>query len=69
MWVLEGNATKVAGAIRRQATNARLDRARRKPADDAANYLTNHAPNLDYPTALTQGWPIATGIVEGHAAI
>ena len=37
----------------------------RKPADEAANYLTNKAPYLDYPTALTNGWPIATGIVEG----
>ncbi len=62
--VLEGHATKVAGTIRRTAT-ARLDPARRKPADDAANYLTNKAPYLDYPTALKQGWPIATGIIEG----
>jgi hypothetical protein len=63
--VLEGHARKVAGAIRRQATNATLDPARRKPADDAANYLTTLAPYLDYPTALQSGWPIATGIVEG----
>ena len=63
--VLEGHATKVAGTIRRTATNAGLDPARRKPADEAANYLTNKAPYLDYPTALTQGWPIATGIIEG----
>ena len=63
--VLEGHARKVAGTIRRQATNARLEPARRKPADEAANYLTNKSPYLDYPTALTRGWPIATGIVEG----
>ena len=63
--VLQGQARKVAGTIRRQATNARLDPSRRKPADEAATYLTNKAPYLDYPTALTQGWPIATGIVEG----
>jgi len=63
--VLEGHATKVAGQIRRQTTNAGLDPARRKPADDAANYLTTLAPHLDYPTALSRGWPIATGIVEG----
>ena len=63
--VLEGHATKVAGQIRRTATNKALDPARRKPADEAANYLTNLAPYLDYPTALANGWPIATGIVEG----
>ena len=63
--VLEGHARSVAGTIRRTATNQGLDPAQRKAADDAANYLTNLAPYLDYPTALQNGWPIATGIVEG----
>ncbi len=63
--VLEGHARKVAASIRRQATNARLHGTRRQPADEAAAYLTNKAPYLDYPTALINGWPIATGIVEG----
>jgi hypothetical protein len=40
-------------------------RTPRKPADDAANYLTTLAPYLDCPTALQRGWPIATGILEG----
>jgi len=61
--VLQGHPTKVAGEHRRKATNARLDPARRKPAEDAAAYLTNRARYLDYPTALTHGWPIATGII------
>ena len=63
--VLEGQATKVAGIIRRKATNARLGPVNRKIAEEAATYLTRKAPYLDYPTALEQGWPIATGIVEG----
>jgi hypothetical protein len=63
--VLQGHARTVAGTIRRQATAARLDSVRRKPADEAANYLTSKSPYLDYPTALQSGWPIATGIVEG----
>jgi hypothetical protein len=63
--ILEGHATKVAGTIRRAATNTGLEPARRRPADDAAAYLTNKAPYLDYPTALKEGWPIATGIIEG----
>ena len=63
--VLDGKATQVAGVIRRRATTAGLDRARRKSADEAANYLTKKAPYLDYPTALNNGWPIATGVIEG----
>ena len=62
--VLDGHASKVAGTIRRTATNRRLDLASRKLADDAANYLTSKAPYLDYPAALANGWPIATGIIE-----
>lgn len=34
-------------------------------AEACARYLTNTGPYLDYPTALTQGWPIATGVIEG----
>lgn len=63
--VLAGKATKVAGAIRRQATNARLEPARRAGADTCAAYLTKKAPYLDYPTTLTNGRPIATSVIEG----
>jgi hypothetical protein len=63
--VLDGKATQVAGVIRRKATTAGLDRARRKSADEAASYLTKKARYLDYPTALNNGWPIATGVIEG----
>jgi hypothetical protein len=63
--ILDGRATRVAGAIRRQATTERLDPARRAGADRCAAYLTNKHPYLDYPTALQAGWPIATGVIEG----
>ena len=65
MAVLEGNARHVAAGIRRRATRDGLDPRRRINADKAAGYLTNKADHLDYPTALAQGWPIATGIIEG----
>ena len=63
--VLDGHATDVAAGIRRRATKTGLSKAKRKKADDAARYLTNKARYLDYPTALTNGWPIATGVIEG----
>jgi Uncharacterised protein family (UPF0236) len=63
--ILAGKATRVAGAIRRQATTAALSANRRTGADTCATYLTNKAPHLDYPTALADGWPIATGVIEG----
>ncbi len=63
--VLEGKAQQVATGIRRRAIRNRLDRSRRRNADKAGAYLTNKAAYLDDPTALTRGWPIVTGIIEG----
>jgi hypothetical protein len=63
--VLDGRATRVAGQIRRAATIAGLHRTRRAGADACAKYLTNKHAYLDYPTALHNGWPIATGVIEG----
>jgi Uncharacterised protein family (UPF0236) len=63
--VLDGKASTVAAAIRRKATRLGLDQQKRANADRAADYLHNKAPYLDYPTALKEGWPIATGVIEG----
>jgi hypothetical protein len=63
--ILAGRASIVAAAIRRKATYHGLDPGRRKPADICATYLINKKPHLDYPTALANGWPIATGVIEG----
>jgi hypothetical protein len=60
-----GQAGQVAAAIRRKATYHRLEAADRKGADEAATYLHNHKQQMDYPTALASGWPIATGVIEG----
>ena len=63
--VLDGRASTVAAAIRRKATTLKLPAAQRLGADRAAAYLLNKRAYLDYPTALANGWPIATGIIEG----
>ncbi|HYB25299.1 MAG TPA: ISKra4 family transposase [Solirubrobacteraceae bacterium] len=63
--VLEGKASIVAASIRRKATRLGLDTDKRAKADRCADYLHNKAPYLDYPTALRNGWPIATGVIEG----
>lgn len=65
MSVLNGQAGTVAASIRRKATMLNLDTNTRKNADDCANYLLSKRKYLNYSTALKQGWPIATGIIEG----
>ena len=64
--ILNGKARDVAAAgIRRRASTEGLPRSKRANADTCATYLTNKAEYLDYPTALANGWPIATGVIEG----
>jgi len=63
--ILHGKARQVAAGIRRRATTYEYSPAERAGADEAARYLENKQPYLDYATALGKGWPIATGIIEG----
>jgi hypothetical protein len=63
--VLNGKAGIVAAAIRRKATRLALEPAKRQSADRCADYLLAKRPYLDYPTALQNGSPIATGVIEG----
>lgn len=59
--ILHGHSDEVAATIRRTTTGT----GQRTGADACARYLTSTGPYLDYPTALHQGWPIATGVIEG----
>lgn len=63
--ILQGDASQVAMRIRARVLGSRLTATQRKSALEAATYLTNKAPYLDYPRALAKGWPIATGVIEG----
>ena len=61
--ILHGHRDQVATTLRRVA--ASLPPTQRNGAQACARYLTNTGPYLNYPTALSQGWPIATGVIEG----
>jgi hypothetical protein len=63
--ILAGRSHDTAAAIRRKATYHGLDPCGRAAADTCADYLTRLRSYLDYATALEQGWPIATGVIEG----
>jgi len=63
--VLDAKASTVAASIRRKATRLRLDPAARTNADRCSDYLLAKAAYLRYDQALAQGWPIATGVIEG----
>jgi hypothetical protein len=63
--ILHGKSRQVAAGIRRRATAYGYAGPERAGADEAARYLENKNRYLDYATALSKGWPIATGIIEG----
>lgn len=63
--ILAGRTHRVAGRIQRTTAQRGLDDQRRKGADACVTYLLNKARYLRYHQALTNGWPIATGVIEG----
>ncbi len=63
--ILEGRASNVAAGIRRSATNRKFKKDEREAIDTCATYLLNKAPHLRYDQYLSQGFPIATGVIEG----
>jgi len=63
--ILRGKAGLMAGGMRRSATVCELSKKARKPVEKCATYLLNHAPYLQYDRYLAQGFPIATGVIEG----
>jgi hypothetical protein len=63
--ILRGKAGYVAGGMRRSATRRNLLCKEREPVDTSANYLLTYAPYLKYNHYLAQGFPIATGVIEG----
>jgi hypothetical protein len=63
--VLAGQGGLVAGGIRRSATKRNLAAKARQPADDCARYLLNHKAYLRYDQALSHGFPVSSGVIEG----
>ncbi len=63
--VLQGKARLMAGGMRRSATRKKLSAEARKPVETCATYLRNKSPYLHYDQYLSQGFPIATGVIEG----
>lgn len=63
--VLQGRAREVAAGMRRSATVRGLSDKQRHAIDTCADYLLNRQYFLRYDAFLAQGFPIATGVIEG----
>ena len=63
--VLAGDSDRAAQEITAEANAANLPGSRRTGADACVRYLGNKHDFLRYDQALADGWPIATGVIEG----
>jgi hypothetical protein len=65
--ILNGNTPGVIAGIQERATASppQPGSEHDKNIRRAVSYLQAKEPCLDYPAALANGWPIATGIIEG----
>jgi len=63
--ILRGKASDVAAGMRRSATLRDLCQKERKGIDTCADYLVKYREMLRYDRYLAEGFPIATGVIEG----
>lgn len=63
--VLQGQTREVAKGMRLSATLRELSATKREAVDTCADYLLNRQSCLRYDLFLEQGFPIATGVIEG----
>jgi hypothetical protein len=63
--ILHGKASDVAAGMRRSATLRRLSAKAREAIDCCANYLLKYAHMMKYDEYLKEGFPIASGAIEG----
>jgi len=63
--VLQGAAESVAVDLRREATRKQLSPNKRQPVDKCADYLDKYSLMLEYHSFLSEGLPIASGVIEG----
>jgi len=63
--LLTGQAPNIAANMQRMATRLELSQQQRAPVDTCARYLHKYAEFLRYDLYLAEGYPIATGVIEG----
>lgn len=63
--ILQGDVQGVIAGLRRMATQRRLAGQKRKEITVICGYFKNNAHRMRYDQCLREGYPIATGVIEG----
>ena len=63
--MLSGQTDQLITDFRLLAQQPKTRTAQRTQLQKTANYFERNLPYMDYPTYLSKGWPIASGVIEG----
>lgn len=63
--ILEGDVSAVVRGLRSMATRRKLAKSKRKTLDTICGYLEKNRGRMRYDEYLWQGYPIASGVIEG----
>jgi hypothetical protein len=63
--ILEGHVSQVAKGLRLIATKRKLTATKAKTLQEVAGYFQSNRERMQYDIYLANGWPIASGSVEG----
>jgi len=63
--ILSGQTQQVITELRRVAKTKKTKVAQKNQLNKTANYFERNLPYMDYQTYLSNGYPIATGVIEG----
>ena len=63
--ILSGQTEQVIAELRQIAKNKKTKMAQRTQLHKTANYFERNLPYMDYQTYLANGYPIASGAIEG----
>jgi hypothetical protein len=63
--ILKGEVRPVIRGLRRMGTSARLRGKQRKQLDTICAYFEANEARMRYDQYLAEGYPIATGVIEG----
>jgi len=63
--ILNEQAAAVAGSIKMSAAKRKLTKQQKKTVTVCARYISSHKQYMNYKTYLANGFPVATGVIEG----
>jgi len=63
--LLSGQTSQLIAEFRSLAKQPKLRKSKRTQLLKTANYFERNLPFMEYPTYLSNGWPIASGVIEG----